>query len=119
MAMKWNTKKKKDGMGNTKFMKRGAMKRLYVLVNNRLKPVYGCVQGGHAVAQFMMENPNQEWNNEFLIYLYADVMKWMRILKEHGIKFTVFREPDLNYSITAIACQDDSGELFKDLNVVK
>lgn len=119
MAMKWNTKKKKGGTGSTKYLKRGAMKRLYVLVNNKLKPVYGCVQGGHAVAQFIMENPDQEWNNEFLIYLYADVMKWMKILKEHGVKFTVFREPDLNNSITAIACQDDSGELFKDLSVVR
>ena len=29
------------------------------------------------------------------------------------------REPDLNNSLTAIACQDDSGELFKNLSTVK
>ena len=44
------------------------MKRLYVLVNKKLAPIYGCVQGGHAVAQFMLENPKQDWNNNFLIY---------------------------------------------------
>jgi hypothetical protein len=51
------------------------MKRLYVLVNKRLSPVYGCVQGGHAVAQWLLDNPGQTWNNNFLIYLYADTDK--------------------------------------------
>lgn len=95
------------------------MKRLYVLVNKKLNPVYGCVQGGHAVAQFMMENPTQRWNNDFLIYLYADVEKWHSKLNALGVKHSVFKEPDLNNTMTAIACQDDSGELFKSLKTVK
>ena len=95
------------------------MRRLYILVDNKLKPVYGCVQGGHAVAQFMLDNPDQKWDNGYLIYLYADIPIWKEILENNGIRHTVFREPDLNNSITAIACQDDSGELFKDLKVVK
>lgn len=95
------------------------MRRLYILVDNKLKPVYGCVQGGHAVAQFMLDNPDQKWDNGYLIYLYADIPMWKEILENNGIRHTVFREPDLNNSITAIACQDDSGELFKDLKVVK
>lgn len=32
------------------------MKRLYVLVDKKLNPIYGCVQGGHAVAQYMLEH---------------------------------------------------------------
>lgn len=48
------------------------MKRLYVLIDQKLDAVYGCVQGGHAVAQWLLEHPNQEWNNSYLIYLYAD-----------------------------------------------
>lgn len=95
------------------------MRRLYVLVNKKLAPIYGCVQGGHAVAQFMLENPNQKWNNEFLIYLYADTDKWAYKLQKQGVKCSIFREPDLNNSITAIAVQDDSGELFKNLSTVK
>jgi hypothetical protein len=67
----------------------------------------------------MMENPDQTWGNEFLIYLYADVNRWADKLTNMGIKFSMFKEPDLNNSITAIACQDDSGELFKNLSVVK
>ena len=95
------------------------MRRLYILVNKKLAPIYGCVQGGHAVAQYMIENPKQNWNNDFLIYLYADTDKWFEKLKQQGVKFSIFREPDLNNTITAIAVQDDSGELFKNLHVVK
>jgi len=54
-----------------------------------------------------------------LIYLYADVNRWADKLANMGVKFSMFKEPDLNNSITAIACQDDSGELFKNLSVVK
>ena len=32
-------------------------KRLYILIDNSLEPVYGCVQGGHAVAQWLLEHP--------------------------------------------------------------
>jgi hypothetical protein len=67
----------------------------------------------------MLDNPDQKWDNGYLIYLYADIPMWKEILENNGIRHTVFREPDLNNSITAIACQDDSGELFKDLKVVK
>ena len=69
-----------------------AMKRLYVLVNPKLNTVYGCVQGGHAVAQFMLEHPDQDWNNQFLIYLYGDPYVWKRILKRKGVSFSVFKE---------------------------
>ena len=95
------------------------MKRLYVLVNKKLRPVYGCVQGGHAVAQWMLNNPNQDWNNEYLIYVYADTNKLFNRLQQMGVRFSAFREPDLNYTITAIAVRDDSGELFKNLETVK
>lgn len=32
-------------------------RRLYVLIDESLEPVYGCVQGGHAVAQWLLEHP--------------------------------------------------------------
>lgn len=94
-------------------------KRLYVLVNKNLNPVYGCVQGGHAVAQYLMEYPEQDWNNEYLIYLYADTKQWDEFFTEKGIKHSSFKEPDMNFTITAIAVQDNSGFLFKNLPTVK
>lgn len=95
------------------------MKRLYVLVSKDLEPIYGCVQGGHAVAQWLLDNKEtQSWNNNYLIYLYCDIEKWIFKLKLMGEKFSIFNEPDLNYRPTAIAVEND-GTLFKNLKLVK
>ena len=94
------------------------MKRLYVLINQDLDPIYGCVQGGHAVAQYLLDNKDtQEWNNNYLIYLYADIDKWSRKLKRMNKPFSIFYEPDLGNIPTAIATED-SGKLFKNLKLV-
>ena len=94
------------------------MKRLYVLIDQSLDPVYGCVQGGHAVAQYLLDNKEtQDWNNNYLIYLYADIEKWFRKLKRLNRKFSVFHEPDLGNVPTAIAIED-SGRLFRNLKLV-
>lgn len=85
------------------------MKRLYVLIDQKLDAVYGCVQGGHAVAQWLLEHPNQEWNNSYLIYLYADLV---------NKDYSSFYEPDLGNQLTAIALQDD-GRMFKKLKLVR
>lgn len=95
------------------------MKRLYVLVNKRLNPVYGCVQGGHAVAQWLLDNPGQKWNNQYLIYLWADTERWVDRFDSLGIKYSAFKEPDMNGTVTAIAVQDDTGLLFQSLKVVE
>lgn len=93
-------------------------KKLYVLVDRSLKPVYGCVQGGHAVAQWMIEHPNsREWRNDYLIYLRADVNKWKKRLDCYDVDFTEFREPDLDNKTTALAVFGHD-ELFKRLKIV-
>ena len=93
-------------------------KKLYVLVDETLKPVYGCVQGGHAVAQWMLEHPNsREWHNDYLIYLSADVDKWKQKLNFYDVDYTEFKEPDLDYKVTAIAVFGHE-QLFKKLKTV-
>lgn len=87
------------------------------MVNNRLGPVYGCVQGGHAVAQYLIDHPNQKWNNEYLIYLYANVDMWKNKLRDKHKEYSAFYEPDLNNALTAIAVED-TGEMFKGLKTV-
>jgi hypothetical protein len=87
-------------------------------VSKRLSPVYACVQAGHAVAQYLLEHPQQEWNNEFLIYLYADVDKWKYKLRDKHKEYSSFYEPDLGNTLTAIAVED-SGEMFKNLKLVQ
>jgi hypothetical protein len=88
-------------------------------VSNKLKPVYGCVQGGHAVAQWLLDNKNtQTWNNNYLIYVYADIDKWIYKLKLKNLNYSVFYEPDLDNTPTAIAIESD-GAMFKNLKMVE
>lgn len=90
--------------------------RLYVLVSKDLDPVYGCVQGGHAVAQWLLEH-DSGWRNNYLIYLYADIDKWGCKLNGHD-KCSYWKEPDLDNKLTAIAVESD-GKMFKNLKLVK
>ena len=81
--------------------------------------MYGCVQGGHAVAQYLLDHKEtQTWNNSYLVYVYADVHKWMRRLNEEKKKYSVFFEPDLGNIPTALAVED-SGVMFRKLRIVK
>jgi hypothetical protein len=76
--------------------------RLYVLVSNQLEPIYGAVQGGHAIAQWMIEHSNNlYWQNETVVYLSCDIQSILWKLGDDDI--SIFREPDLDNIITAIA----------------
>ena len=93
-------------------------KRLYILIDKTLEPVYGCVQGGHAVAAYLLEHPKQTWNNSYLIYLKCNLYSMKRRLIELGKDISESREPDLGNKLTAIAIED-SGKLFRTLHTVK
>lgn len=92
-------------------------RRLYVLIDKSLNPIYGCVQGGHVVAQWLLDHPQQQWNNSYLIYLYADVERYKEKLINCNIDFSEFFEPDLDNKLTAIACEGNE-RLFKNLKLV-
>ena len=94
------------------------MQRLYVLIDNKLDSIYGCVQGGHVVAQWLLNHPNQDWNNSYLIYVSADVYKWKERLDILGIDYTEFKEPDLNNQTTALAVLNND-KIFKKLKLIK
>lgn len=93
-------------------------RRLYVLIDKSLEPVYGCVQGGHAVAQWLLEHPQQNWNNSYLIYLKCNLYSMKRRLIKLNKDFSEFKEPDLGNKLTAIACED-SGRTFRNLHTIK
>ena len=75
--------------------------RLYILIDKNLDPIYGAVQGGHAVAKWLIEHGQEKWNNEYLIYLKADLEDIQEIL--FNINYSKFYEPDLNNKLTTIA----------------
>ena len=91
--------------------------RLYVLIDKALDSVYGCVQGGHAVAQWLLNHPNQKWNNNYLIYLSAKIEYWKDKLRFLDIDFTQFNEPDLDNRTTALAVFGND-KLFKKLKLI-
>lgn len=93
--------------------------RLYVLVSKDLDPIYGCVQGGHAVAQWLIDHKNcyNKWKNDYLIYLWADINEWIPKLNG-GSNWSIWKEPDLANRITAIAVESD-GKMFRKLQLLK
>ena len=93
-------------------------KRLYVLIDKTLDPIYGCVQGGHAVAQWLLDHPGQGWNNSYLIYLSADIERWKDKLEYLGIDYTSFQEPDLKNQTTSLAVLGNE-KLFKNLKLIR
>jgi len=99
------------------------MKKMYLLVRNDLPTVYKMVMGGHALAQFALEHPNifKEWNNRIIVYLDVcneDSFNYHEfILDEKNIKYSVFKEPDLNNEKAAIAFYSEN--IFKKLEIAK
>ena len=94
--------------------------RLYVLIDETLDPVYGCVQGGHAVAQYMLDNKytGRSWKNDYLIYLSCNIEEWKSILEQKNKKFSAFYEPDLGNKLTAISVKDN-GRMFRKLSLIR
>jgi len=105
------------------------MKRLYVLTRNDLGAVYQSVQGAHAVAQFMLDYPDNEWKNGYLIFLAVENEKELYDWKEQVVfknstksilkqtPISGFFEPDLDNQLTAIAVYS-TGSKFSKLPIV-
>ena len=92
--------------------------KLYILIDKNLDPIYGAVQGGHAVAEWLLENwqimkngdPDWDWKNDYLIYLSVDINEWYEKLVRfdpNHFKWTYFIEPDLGNKMTAIAIYEN------------
>lgn len=106
------------------------MKRLYVLTRNDLGIVYQSVQGAHVVAQFMLDYPDNEWKNGYLIFLAVEnqheLEEWWGELnyqnemksKDKKIPISIFKELDLDNQLTAIAVYT-KGSKFKKLLIME
>jgi len=99
------------------------MSRLYVLTRTDLKYSSPAVQSGHSVAEFCLNSNGEEWNNQTLIYLgvknLSELERWCFKLEKRNIKFTGFREPDMNDELTSIATLSDDGKIFKSLKLLE
>lgn len=101
-------------------MKKKINKKLYVLCDSALKPIYAAVQGGHAVAQYMMQTiiDPTAWKNSTIVYLSCNIKETKEMLDNIGLKYTIWREPDLDNAITAIAIYN-KGNIFKNLKTLR
>ena len=78
--------------------------KLYILIDKDLDPIYGAVQAGHAVAEWLIEHGQVKWNNEYLIYLKADLENIQEILLNND--HSKFYETDLDGKLTAVAIHE-------------
>ena len=83
--------------------------KLYILIDKNLDPIYGAVQGGHAVASWLIEHGQDNWKNEYLIYLKADLEdicdNYLSLYCARNEE-VLFHEPDLDNKLTAIAIHE-------------
>lgn len=78
-----------------------------------MTPAYQAVQAGHSSIQFQHEHPDiaKNWHNnsKYLIYLSVEneqsLIKLISKLEKFKIKFSVFREPDIDNQITSICIE--------------
>lgn len=83
------------------------MKKLYVVVRKDLSKAQQAVQGGHALAEYVLRNRDTDWDNGTLVYLgIRDENELIDLTKKldcDRICHTRFREPDIGDQMTAIA----------------
>jgi len=87
------------------------MYKMYVIVREDMPKVYAAVQGGHALAQWMLDHPEEskEWSNGHLIYVkVANIDKLKELVQAMSIQaayknHSIFWEPDLKWEMTAVA----------------
>lgn len=85
--------------------------KLRVVTRRDLSIPYQAVQAGHAAIDFQHEHPEiaKEWqtkSNYLAFITVADEEQLIKLITRailSGIKHTVFREPDINNQITAVA----------------
>lgn len=87
--------------------------KLYVITNQQFPVGVQAVQGMHAAIQWQFDFPNlaSEWhqNSDYLAFLSVANQEELNKLIERAqakeIKLSIYREPDLNHQITAIALE--------------
>jgi len=91
--------------------------KMYVLIRKDLSKSQQAVQGGHAVAEYLLNYKDIVWDNGTLVYLAIkdedNLKDWERKLRQLNLNHSIFLEPDIDYQMTAIATV--TGDLlFKD-----
>lgn len=89
--------------------------KLYGIVRKDLSRSQQAVQCSHAIAQYLLEHKNLEWDNGTIVLLKADLQE-INFLKQNLKQYSEFYEPDIGNQLTAIATV--GYDLFPDLQLI-
>lgn len=90
-----------------------SQQKLYVITRDDLSPAQQAVQSAHAVADFIISNPevSKFWHDtsNYLIILSVptefELQRTAQTLKAADLTFSPFHEPDIDNQLTAIAIE--------------
>ena len=88
---------------------------VYCIVRNDLTPSQKAVQAGHAVYESSRQFPSEEHPHfVFTVLKNENKLKaWIEKLQAARVSFTIWREPDMDNEITAIATEPIRTDSYK------
>lgn len=99
--------------------------RIYTITRKDITFGQKVVQSNHASNQYLIDHsPHLEgkWNNGSIICLELgsekSLKRWIKKLENMDIKFSIFREPDMNHEITAISALHQ-GDIFYGIPLIQ
>lgn len=98
--------------------------KMYILIRDDLSKSQQAVQGGHALAAFMLSYPDlaSEWNNKTIVYLKTDfetLTRYEQLLPLADLNIASFREPDIGDELTALAAYGpDASKYLNDFRLL-
>lgn len=106
-------------------MQTNRKKRIYTITRSDLSIGQKATQSNHASTQYLIDHSPHlkgEWNNGSIICLELgnenSLKKWLNKLEKYNIKTSIFREPDMDYQITAIAALHEV-DIFKGIPLLQ
>lgn len=98
------------------------MKKLYIIVRNDLPPGLQIAQSCHAQREFSKGHPDvlRDWEENLVVLQVAnekDLRSLEMELRENSLSVSVFEEPDLDGSKTAIAVEGAAKPLLSSLGL--
>ena len=92
--------------------------KLYVIASNDLSKPQQFVQATHAVAQYLIDNPQSKWKNETLVMLKSNHLNEIKSHLDYcKSNYSMFHEPYYNNMLTAIAF-DEYHNVVDDLKLI-
>ena len=96
--------------------------RLYCITRSDLSTGAKAAQACHAATQYLLDYPDTEWNNGYIICLEAkneeELLTLKSKLEKENKKFACFHEPDMNDQLTGISALD-SGKTFANYKLLR